>query len=135
MDQWSYRWEFVLEQEVHSVFGSQVDPALVELSIIPAPDGHDDEVHHGEAQNDEHKSHDDVMKVKNIDSIVLGGYEMETWYFSPFPLNTLVSPRCISVSFVCLSLDMPSSWRDMSRNARFDILLASNSIVLWRRML
>lgn len=31
------------------------------------------------------KEHDEITKVKNIQSIILGRYEVETWYFSPFP--------------------------------------------------
>jgi len=32
-----------------------------------------------------HKGHEEFTKVKNINSIELGKYEIETWYFSPFP--------------------------------------------------
>lgn len=31
------------------------------------------------------KEHEEMTKVKNIQSIVLGKYEIETWYFSPYP--------------------------------------------------
>jgi histone acetyltransferase MYST1 len=31
------------------------------------------------------KEHEEITKVKNIQSIVLGKYEIETWYFSPYP--------------------------------------------------
>jgi histone acetyltransferase MYST1 len=31
------------------------------------------------------KENEEITKVKNIQSIVLGKYEIETWYFSPFP--------------------------------------------------
>jgi histone acetyltransferase MYST1 len=31
------------------------------------------------------REHDEITKVKNIQSIVLGKYEIDTWYFSPFP--------------------------------------------------
>ena len=31
------------------------------------------------------KEHEEITKVKNIHSIVLGRYEIETWYFSPYP--------------------------------------------------
>ena len=31
------------------------------------------------------KEHEEVTKVKNIPCIVLGKYEIETWYFSPYP--------------------------------------------------
>ena len=31
------------------------------------------------------REHEEVTKVKNIPCIVLGKYEIETWYFSPYP--------------------------------------------------
>lgn len=31
------------------------------------------------------KQHDEITKVKNINSIVFGRYEIETWYYSPYP--------------------------------------------------
>lgn len=31
------------------------------------------------------KEHEEITKVKNIQCIVLGRYEIETWYFSPYP--------------------------------------------------
>jgi histone acetyltransferase MYST1 len=31
------------------------------------------------------KEHEEITKVKNIQSIILGKYEIETWYFSPYP--------------------------------------------------
>lgn len=33
----------------------------------------------------EEKAHDDSTKVKNIQTIVLGKYAIDTWYYSPFP--------------------------------------------------
>ena len=31
------------------------------------------------------KEHEEFTKVKNVELIELGQYEMETWYFSPLP--------------------------------------------------
>jgi len=31
------------------------------------------------------KEHEEVTKVKNIDLIEFGKYEIDTWYFSPYP--------------------------------------------------
>ena len=31
------------------------------------------------------KEHEEITKVKNIDVIELGKYEIDTWYFSPYP--------------------------------------------------
>lgn len=61
------------------------------------------------------REHEEFTKVKNIERIELGRYEMETWYFSPFPeeykdctvrLHFLcMIPCAISViGFMCLKL-------------------------------
>jgi len=31
------------------------------------------------------KEHEEITKVKNINTIELGRYEIDTWYFSPYP--------------------------------------------------
>ncbi|CAM9930359.1 unnamed protein product [Scytosiphon promiscuus] len=31
------------------------------------------------------KEHEEITKVKNVESVLLGKYEVETWYFSPYP--------------------------------------------------
>ena len=40
-------------------------------------DGHD--------KHDLEKEHEEITKVKNINTIELGRYEIDTWYFSPYP--------------------------------------------------
>jgi hypothetical protein len=40
---------------------------------------------HGNFDMAEIREHEEFTKVKNIERIELGRYEMETWYFSPFP--------------------------------------------------
>lgn len=40
---------------------------------------------HGNFDMTEIREHEEFTKVKNIERIELGRYEMETWYFSPFP--------------------------------------------------
>lgn len=48
-----------------------------------------DESHHAEEEGELDpatlKEHEEATKVKNISRIAIGKYEMETWYFSPFP--------------------------------------------------
>ena len=51
-----------------------------------------DEVNHADADEDLdpataalEKEHEEITKVKNIQTIELGRYEVETWYFSPYP--------------------------------------------------
>jgi histone acetyltransferase MYST1 len=31
------------------------------------------------------REHEEITKVKNINTIELGRYEIDTWYFSPYP--------------------------------------------------
>lgn len=45
---------------------------------------HDDEDHSMFDAN-ALKEHEEFTKVKNVEMIELGRYEMETWYFSPLP--------------------------------------------------
>ena len=45
---------------------------------------HDDEDHSMFDAN-ALKEHEEFTKVKNVEIIELGKYEMETWYFSPLP--------------------------------------------------
>ena len=40
---------------------------------------------HGNFDMAEIREHEEFTKVKNIERIELGRYDMETWYFSPFP--------------------------------------------------
>ena len=44
-----------------------------------------DDEHHGEFDANELRQHEEFTKVKNVDSVELGQYQMETWYFSPLP--------------------------------------------------
>ncbi len=46
------------------------------------------------------REHDEITKVKNINSIVLGKYEIETWYYSPYPDEYCHEDRLIFVSIV-----------------------------------
>ena len=40
---------------------------------------------HEEFDQQQLREHEEFTKVKNIEKIELGRYEMETWYYSPFP--------------------------------------------------
>jgi histone acetyltransferase MYST1 len=47
------------------------------------------------------REHDEITKVKNINSIVLGRYEIETWYYSPYP-DEFVGEELMHVCEYCL---------------------------------
>jgi len=42
------------------------------------------DAHDGD-EKDDHSQHDDITKVKNINTIEFGKYLIETWYYSPYP--------------------------------------------------
>ncbi|KAK8807310.1 hypothetical protein WA158_004069 [Blastocystis sp. Blastoise] len=51
------------------------------------------------------REHEEVTKVKNIQSIQIGKYHVETWYFSPFPKECWSSgiQECLYICEYCLS--------------------------------
>lgn len=59
------------------------DPACSRHQKRKYEDDHGAE--HGNFDMAEIREHEEFTKVKNIERIELGRYEMETWYFSPFP--------------------------------------------------
>lgn len=50
-----------------------------------ADEVHEEEEHHAEFDQNALREHEEFTKVKNVERIELGRYEMETWYFSPLP--------------------------------------------------
>ena len=48
-------------------------------------DVHEEEEGHAEFDQNALREHEEFTKVKNVERIELGRYEMETWYFSPLP--------------------------------------------------
>ena len=50
--------------------------ATVEATVLDEHEGMDE---------DSLREHEEVTKVKNVGSIVIGCYSIETWYFSPYP--------------------------------------------------
>ena len=75
------------------------------------------------------KEHEEFTKVKNVEVIELGRYEMETWYFSPLPEEyrdckvslSSIEPTASepSVAHVCLEMrkvDSPRSFEELAEN-------------------
>eukprot|EP01027_Heterolobosea_sp_BB2_P022178 GEZU01032635.1.p1 GENE.GEZU01032635.1~~GEZU01032635.1.p1 ORF type:complete len:472 (+),score=177.53 GEZU01032635.1:150-1565(+) len=48
------------------------------------------------------KEHEEVTKVKNIDTIEFGKYEIDTWYFSPYPDEFTKDNRKLYICEFCL---------------------------------
>eukprot|EP00475_Leptophrys_vorax_P016072 TRINITY_DN22466_c0_g1_i3.p2 TRINITY_DN22466_c0_g1~~TRINITY_DN22466_c0_g1_i3.p2 ORF type:complete len:547 (+),score=136.44 TRINITY_DN22466_c0_g1_i3:1262-2902(+) len=95
MDCWIKRDQIILQEELDDEDGPEYDVtqsweevdaarkvAAAEAGKKSGRSGADDAVL---GTHDE--THDAHTQVKNIQSIVLGQYEMEAWYFSPFPVE------------------------------------------------
>jgi len=61
----------------------KLDPAVA--SHHPAVLSHADEAAAGELDAATQREHEAATRVKNINKIMLGKWEIQTWYFSPFP--------------------------------------------------
>lgn len=48
------------------------------------------------------KEHEEITKVKNIELIEFGKYEIDTWYFSPYPEEYTKDCRKLYICEFCL---------------------------------
>ena len=78
--------------------------------------GHGGSLHHGFTDEDL-KAHEEATKVKNIDVIVIGKYEMTTWYYSPFPEEYCKFSKLFFVNFVYHFLDINGNTYNTCQNA------------------
>jgi len=62
----------------------KLDPAVKVQTPPPSANAHDDSAA-GELDAATQREHEAATRVKNINKIVLGKWEINTWYFSPFP--------------------------------------------------
>lgn len=59
---------------------------------------------HSDFDPNQLREHEEFTKVKNIGFIELGRFEMETWYFSPFPAEfNGTKVVCVCVYCVCIA--------------------------------
>ena len=63
-----------------------------------ADEVHEEEEHHAEFDQNALREHEEFTKVKNVERIELGRYEMETWYFSPLPQEYNMCKVCSTSS-------------------------------------
>lgn len=47
------------------------------------------------------REHEEVTKVKNVNFLELGAYQMETWYYSPLPKDLIGLAGVLDVLYVC----------------------------------
>jgi len=56
------------------------------------------------------KEHEEVTKVKNVEAIVFGKYEIDTWYFSPYPEEiTKISSKLYICEFCLKYMNNPKT--------------------------
>ena len=69
-------------------------------------DVHEEEEGHAEFDQNALREHEEFTKVKNVERIELGRYEMETWYFSPLPpeYNVCKVSKAAPVSCCCVMI-------------------------------
>ena len=48
-------------------------------------------------QHNEGEPLENTIKIKNIDKIILGYYEIESWYYSPYPAEFVIN----KILFIC----------------------------------
>lgn len=102
MDRWIDRQELLLEKELEVM--SIPQDSITKRSDIQIGGEHsssDDHGGGGYGHGNDH-GHDELTKMKNIETIVIGQYEMEAWYFSPFPAEVCRYNRLTFCEF-CLS--------------------------------
>ncbi|KAL3919501.1 MAG: hypothetical protein SGPRY_005609 [Prymnesium sp.] len=62
----------------------KIDPAVAAQVTMPSVNAHDESAA-GELDAATQREHEAATRVKNINKIVLGKWEIHTWYYSPFP--------------------------------------------------
>ncbi|GMH22420.1 hypothetical protein Nepgr_024263 [Nepenthes gracilis] len=87
LDEWVKLEQFDLDT-VETVVDEKVEDKVTSLKMTRHQKRKIDEIHvegHEELDAASLREHEEFTKVKNIATIELGRYEIETWYFSPFP--------------------------------------------------
>ncbi|KAK3032529.1 hypothetical protein RJ639_036444 [Escallonia herrerae] len=87
LDEW-VRLEQLDLASVETVVDEKVEDKVTSLKMTRHQKRKIDETHvegHEELDAASLREHEEFTKVKNIATIELGRYEIETWYFSPFP--------------------------------------------------
>ncbi|CAN1288338.1 Histone acetyltransferase of the MYST family 1 [Linum perenne] len=87
LDEWVKLEQLDLDS-VEAVVDEKVEDKVTSLKMTRHQKRKIDETHvegHEELDAASLREHEEFTKVKNIATIELGRYEIETWYFSPFP--------------------------------------------------
>ncbi|GAB4822189.1 hypothetical protein N2152v2_009235 [Parachlorella kessleri] len=87
MDEWVPLKNFNLDTVVPPLVEPEGEGGRTRNQKRKVEDEHSDEEGEGHEDFDQNalREHEEFTKVKNIERIELGKFQMETWYFSPFP--------------------------------------------------
>jgi histone acetyltransferase MYST1 len=88
MDEWVLRERMLFQEDIPTLITNK-DPRADEMKQKAAVAAAAEPLHedHGDIDEESQAAHEEATKVKNVNTIVLGKYKMETWYFSPFPVE------------------------------------------------
>ena len=65
------------------------------------------------SQVEEEGEHEEATKVRNIDKITLGEYEIDTWYFSPYPKEIILDYTKLFILIVVVCINRHMSGNDL----------------------
>ena len=73
------------------------------------------------------KEHEAITKVKYIDKIQMGKYEIDTWYFSPYPEEYGKVPKLWICEYCLKYMRMEKTYRHhIVRSAIYTLIIGNN---------
>ncbi|KAL9272977.1 Histone acetyltransferase of the MYST family 1-like protein [Drosera capensis] len=117
LDEWVNLEQLDLES-VETVVDEKVEDKVTSLKMTRHQKRKIDEIHvegHEELDAASLREHEEFTKVKNIATIELGRYEIETWYFSPFPPEY---NDCVKLYFCEFCLNFMKRKEQLQRHMR-----------------
>jgi histone acetyltransferase MYST1 len=113
LDEWVEADHFDLSGETNEMeSGDEQSPGAngdkVERKITRTMKRKLDEIHHVQHEAEDpqtvalEKEHEEITKVKNIEVIEFGKYEIDTWYFSPYPEEFTNDSKKLYICEFCL---------------------------------
>ncbi|XP_021760489.1 histone acetyltransferase of the MYST family 1-like [Chenopodium quinoa] len=117
LDEWVKLDQLDLDS-VEAVVDEKVEDKVTSLKMTRHQKRKIDEIHvegHEELDAASLREHEEFTKVKNIATIELGRYEIETWYFSPFPPEY---NDCVKLYFCEFCLNFMKHKEQLQRHMR-----------------
>ncbi|CAH8281709.1 unnamed protein product [Eruca vesicaria subsp. sativa] len=118
LDEWTHLDQLDLDSVECAVDEKVEDKVVTSLKMTRHQKRKIDETHvegHEELDAASLREHEEFTKVKNIATIELGKYEIETWYFSPFPPEY---NDCVKLFFCEFCLNFMKRKEQLQRHMR-----------------